>query len=300
MNVTSSLAALSFSGAGICIGNFDGVHLGHRALLQRLRALADSEQIPAIIVTFFPPARVLFSGATYLSSAEEKLELLGEYRPDAVALLPFDREFAQTEASEFVAQLRDLSPHTLIVGEDFRFGKNRAGGLDELRAASARLEPFGMVTLGGEVVKSSAIRDHLAAGRVERANELLGRPYPASGVVARGAQRGRTIGYPTANLQVDPRKTLPQGVFAVTVDTHAGTFAGMANSGPRPSFPDAPPALEVHLFGFSGDLYDQPIRVNFHKFLRSQRLFGGLAELEAQLGADVIAARAALSDLGRW
>ncbi len=293
--VASSLAELELRGACICIGNFDGVHLGHRALLERMRQVSRDEGVPALVVTFFPPARVVFGGATFLSSAEEKVELLAHYRPDAVAMLRFDLRFAQTEPAEFVSSLARLEPHSLIVGDDFRFGKDRAGGLAELRAASQRIEAFGLVEHGGEVVKSSAIREHLAAGDVERANALLGRPYFARGAVARGAQRGRTIGFPTANVEVDPRKALPLGVFAVSVLVGDERFEGMANVGPRPSFEEEPPALEVHLFDFDADLYGQQIEVGFHAYLRSQRRFSGLDELRQQLAADAVAARAALA-----
>lgn len=295
--VTDSLAAVGVRGACICIGNFDGVHLGHRALLARMRQASQTEGVPALVVTFFPPARVVFGGATFLSSADEKVELLAEYRPDVIAMLRFDLEFAQTEPGDFVAALARLAPHSLIVGDDFRFGKDRAGGLAELRSAAASVEAFGLVEHDGEVVKSSKIREHLAAGRVKRANDLLGRPYFARGAVGVGAQRGRTIQFPTANVELDERKALPIGVYAVTALVDGETFGGMANVGPRPSFEEEPPALEVHLFDFTADIYGHRIEVRFHTYLRSQRRFSGLDELKQQLAADAAAARAALAAL---
>lgn len=297
--VYDSLADVELANPCVSIGNFDGVHLGHRALLARMREVAASEGVPSLIVTFFPPSRVVFGGATYLSSRSEKLELLGEFGPAAVVMLKFDRAYAQTEPHAFVDALARLAPHSLIVGDDFRFGKDRAGGLDDLRRATDRLEAFGMITLGDEVVKSSRIREHLSAGRIERANALLGRPYLARGQVTRGAQRGRTIGYPTANVKLDERKALPLGVFAVSAIAAGRTYGGMANVGPRPSFEEEPPALEVHLFDFSGDLYDQELTVAFHGYLRSQRRFAGIEELKEQLAADEVAARAHLAELPR-
>lgn len=296
MRVVDALASVDLSGPCVSIGNFDGVHLGHRALLARMREVSQAEGLPSLIVSFFPPARVVFGGATFLSSEEEKLELLAEYRPDVVALLAFDHAFAQTPPGEFVAALARLAPHSLIVGEDFRFGKDRAGGLAELRAAAPSLVAFGLVEHGGEVVKSSMVREHLAAGRIERANALLGRPYLARGTVTRGQQRGRTIGYPTANVRVDPLKALPLGVFAVTVAVAGRSLRGMANVGSRPSFEEEPPALEVHLFDFTGDLYDEELTVTFHSFLRSQRKFSGLEELKSQLDLDEAASRQALRE----
>ncbi len=295
--VTDSLAEVGIRGACICIGNFDGVHLGHRALLARMRQVSQTEGVPALVVTFFPPARVVFGGATFLSSTDEKVELLAEYRPDVIAMLRFDLEFAQTEPQAFAQALVRLEPHSLIVGEDFRFGKNRSGGLAELRAAASRVEAFGLVEHDGEVVKSSKIREHLAAGRVKRANDLLGRPYFARGTVGVGAQRGRTIQFPTANVELDERKALPIGVYAVTALVDGQTLGGMANVGPRPSFEEEPPALEVHLFDFAADIYGHLIEVRFHTYLRSQRRFSGLDELKQQLVADAAAARAALAAL---
>jgi riboflavin kinase/FMN adenylyltransferase len=143
-------------------------------------------------------------------------------------------------------------------------------------------------------VKSSHIRDHLSAGRIARANALLGAPYLARGGVVRGDARGATIGFPTANVRTDERKALPVGVYAVRVDTPRGTFDGMANVGPRPSFPDEVPSLEVHLFDFDGDLYGSEITTHFHAFLRGQRRFEGLGDLKAQLARDADAARRAL------
>lgn len=295
--VVDSLAELDLKGAVVCIGNFDGVHLGHRALLDRMAEVAVTEAAPSVVVTFFPPAKVVFGNATYLSSAEEKLELLAAYSPTAVVLKHFTREFAQTDKAVFVDLLRRIAPHTIIVGEDFRFGHQRQGTLNDLSPIARRLEAFGLITAGGEVVKSSRVREHLAAGRIDSANALLAAPYPVRGEVVTGAQRGRTIGYPTANVATGARKALPGGVFAVTVDTHAGTFGGMANVGPRPSFPDEPPSLEVHLFDFSGDLYGTVVTTRFHAFLRTQRKFGGLEELKEQLAADERAARQALTNV---
>lgn len=292
------LGALQSAGLVLSIGNFDGVHLGHRALLHRMQRLAREQGRPSAVITFFPPAKVVFGDATYLSSAQEKVELLAEFEPSAVVMIPFSREYATTDKERFIAQLERLSPFAIIVGEDFRFGHNRAGSVADLRRVAASVEAFGLVTVGEgddeEVVKSSSIRRYLEAGDIANANRLLGRPYLASGEVVTGARRGRTIGFPTANVATGERKALPLGVYAVSVDTASGRFGGMANVGPRPSFPEEPPSLEVNLFDFSGDLYGQSVTTRFHTHLRSQRKFAGLDELKAQLAADEVAARAAL------
>ncbi len=296
MNVVDSPAAVLHKGAVLSLGNFDGVHLGHRLLLARMRELADATSRPAVVLTFFPPAKVAFGRATFLNSAEEKLELLGAYAPDTVVMIPFSREYARTDKAVFADQLRHLAPHAIIVGEDFRFGHQRMGGLNDLSPIPDRLEAFGLRTVHGEVVKSSRIREHLAAGHIERANVLLGAPYPVRGRVVRGAARGASIGFPTANIRTDERKALPIGVYAVSVELAAGPQPGMANVGPRPSFPDEAPSLEVHLFDFAGDLYDTELTTHFHAYLRAQRRFAGLEELTAQLAVDSASARAALAN----
>lgn len=308
-------------GAVISIGNFDGVHLGHRALLGRMRELAEAAGAPAVVITFFPPAKVFFTGADFLSTAQEKRMLLEEFRPDRVVMVPFDDEFRETTKEQFLADLGQLEPRAFVVGGDFRFGRGRAGSVEDL-ARLAPVEPFELVSVDGRPVGSSRVRELLAEGRVEEANRLLGAPYMAHGTVVRGAQRGRTIGYPTANLELSPRKALPTGVFAVTVEVPvqvptgpssgagadlpsaaAGGSAGrerthlhggMASVGERPMFPDGSPSLEAHIFDFDRDIYDEVVTVRFVRKLRDQVRFGSLEELKAQLAADEAAAREAL------
>jgi riboflavin kinase/FMN adenylyltransferase len=295
VKVVSSPDELELDGCALCIGNFDGVHLGHQLLLKRLQHVAAKTGVSSVVLTFFPPAKVVFRGKPYLSSAEEKLHLLRAFRSDAVVMTPFSLEYAQTPKEVFLSEVGRLKPKHLIVGEDFRFGHARSGGLDDLQHVTERLEVFSLERLEEEPIKSSYIRELLHAGHVEEARKFLGYSYLAFGEVVRGDRRGRTIGFPTANMALPLEKALPLGVFAVRVETPTGCFAGMANVGPRPSYPDAPPSLEVHLFDFDGDLYGETLRVSFEHFLRSQRKFSGLDDLKAQLGRDEEAARAALA-----
>jgi len=302
---TERLEDLATSGAVLAIGNFDGVHRGHRVLLDRMRELATREALPSVILTFFPPAKVVFQGASYLTSENEKARLLASYEPTELAVLPFTKAFAQTDKQYFLDALKRCQPRAIVVGEDFRFGHNREGGLDDLQHVPDRLEVIRLKTEDGEPISSSRIRTHLQHGDVEAANALLGAPYLAAGMVIHGDHRGRTIGFPTANLDLPPEKALPTGVFAVTVDTPYGTFGGMANVGPRPTFPSEPPRLEAHLFDFDDDLYDQVVTVFFHAHLRGQRAFSGVDELKAQLAEDrehaqrELAARQLSGDLKR-
>ncbi len=280
-------------GAVVSIGNFDGVHVGHRELLSEMYGRAESRGRPAVVVTFFPPAKVFFTGADYLSTAEEKRQLLQEFGPGAIVTIPFDEQFSQTSKQQFLDDLALLRPSTVVVGADFRFGRGRAGSVNDL-AQVAPVQPIELVNVGGTPVGSSRIRELLAAGSVEAARTLLGQPYLARGRVVAGQRRGRTLGFPTANLALPARKALPPGVFAVHVDAPTGRYGGMANVGPRPTFPDEPPSLEVHLFGFDGDLYDEEIVVYFYTKLRDQVRFASIADLKAQLEADKRLARVRL------
>jgi len=298
LKVVASPDALTLEGCVLCIGNFDGVHLGHQLLLRRMQHVALKLGVPSVILTFFPPAKVVFRGKPYLSSAEEKLYLLSAFNPDAVVMIPFSSAYAQTPKDTFLRELEQLSPKHLVIGDDFRFGYKRSGGLDDLQHVTQRLEVFSLERLEEEPIKSSHIRELLLGGQVGEARRFLGYSYLAFGKVIEGDKRGRTIGFPTANLELLPEKALPLGVFAVRAETPAGRFDGMANVGPRPSYPDAPPALEVHLFDFDGDLYGQTLRVSFEHFLRGQKKFGGLAELTAQLTEDKQRAAEALKKLG--
>ncbi len=297
--VVTSPAQLDLSGVVLAIGNFDGMHRGHRTLLARMQELADELGLPGVVISFFPTSRMVFANSGYLNSAEEKVALLSRYGPEAVVLIPFSREYARTDKSEFLGQLEALSPAAIIVGEDFRFGADRAGTLNDLSLVTGKLEVFGLVNDDGRPISSSRLRELIEAGAVEDARALLGDAYLAAGEVVRGEQRGRTIGWPTLNVMVGQGKVLPAGVFAVTVTLPDGSTAGgMANVGSRPSFEGTPPSLEVHVFDFEGDLYGEEVTVRFIRRLRSQVRFASLDELKQQLALDAAEARKALSETG--
>lgn len=298
--VTSSLAELAAARpdpaapTAIAIGNFDGVHLGHQRVLGHVAQTAKQDKLDAVIVTFDPPSKVLFLGQKYLTSRHEKLKLLAAYGFSATVVIPFTREYAQTDKQVFIAELAQLKPAHIIVGEDFRFGHKREGRLEDLSHITGHLEVIGMQHLEDEPIKSSHIRKLLEAGDVPAAQKFLGRSYEATATVVEGDKRGRTIGYPTANLNLPPEKALPKGVFAVRVKVPQGMFTGMANVGTRPSFETDPPSLEAHLFNFDDDLYGAEMTVSFEHYLRGQKAFSGLDELKAQLAADAEAAKLSL------
>tara|TARA_Y100001960_G_scaffold231980_1_gene243675 strand:- start:124 stop:1020 length:897 start_codon:yes stop_codon:yes gene_type:complete len=293
----TDLAQVDLKDPVITIGNFDGVHVGHRMLLSRMKELAKGSKKPSLILTFFPPTRVLFSGAHFLASAEEKSILLSHFDPTMVIMIPFDPKFASTAKDQFVRQLEQLNPHAIIVGEDFRFGRSRIGTLNDLSVITDHLETCRLRTSGGEIVSSSRIRKLLGFGKIEEANRLLGSPYLAIGKVIKGHQRGQTIGFPTANMDVDSRKALPIGVFAVTARINGRDYKGMANVGPRPSFPDERPACEVNLFAFADQIYNKKLEVTFYSHLRNQEHFENLTKLKNQLDEDRRRALIALESL---
>ncbi|WP_243030144.1 riboflavin biosynthesis protein RibF [Thermus altitudinis] len=275
----------------VAVGSFDGVHLGHQHLLHLAQAEAKSLHQPLLVYTFDPPTKVFTRGEGFLMDLTEKVEALRALGVELILAVAFNETFAQREAEEFLEDLKRLGASRIYVGEDFRFGKGRTGGPEDLaRVAPVRTVP--LLTLGGEPVKSSRIRAHLQEGRVEEARHLLGRPYGAYGVVVEGEKLGRKLGFPTANLAVHPQKVLPPGVFAVEAQGAFGRYKGVANVGTRPTLNGSERRLEVHLLGFAGELYGEEMRIAFLKRLREERRFPNLEELKGQIAKDVALARA--------
>ena len=294
MKTYQSPAARPDTDTVIAIGSFDGVHLGHQALLARLRERARVLRVPSVVYTFDPPTRVLTQSTPYLSTLPEKLALLERAGVDEVIAVSFTREFAARGKEAFLADIAVLRPRAIVVGEDFGFGKGRAGKLDDLRAVTPELIALPMFQLTGRDIKSTRIRELLSSGDVEGARELLGRPYSAVGVVVAGDRLGRTIGYPTANVKVPEGKLLPAGVFAVTLLLGDAAATGMANVGRRPTVSGAETRLEVHVFDFEGDLYGREVQVTFEGSLRGEQKFASLDDLKRQLAGDEQKARALL------
>lgn len=286
----------------LTIGNFDGVHLGHRALLARVRQAATDCGLAAAVLTFEPHPREFFDPASAparLTTLREKLELLQDYGADLVCVSPFNREFAALSAEQFIEQVlqRCLRVRHLIIGDDFRFGARRAGDFAHLQAAGEargfRVEAMDSVLQDGERASSSAVREALAAGDLGRAAALLGRPYSIDGRVVRGRQLGRQLGFATANMRIKHNPLPLSGVFAVQVAGLGGqTYQGVANLGIRPTVGGEPqPLLEVHLFDFDGDIYGAHLSVSFLHKLREEMKFPDFSALVAQIGRDAEAAR---------
>lgn len=290
----------------VTVGCFDGVHLGHRYLVQQLVQRASETDLLPTVVTFEPhPRRILRPDEELktLTDTAERAALLREAGAELVVTLRFTPQLAAALPQEFTAWLADrLRMRELWVGTDFALGRSRSGTVPVLQSIGRSqgfevytLEPY---RLDGELVKSSIIRQALLAGNLDRANRLLGRPYAVVGTVVRGAQRGRELGFPTANIAVPEDRLLPAfGVYAVRVRiaSEASERAGVANLGLRPTVDGQSLVLEVHLFDFAGDLYGAQVRVAFIKRLREERRFGSLDELRAQIARDAAQAQAVLS-----
>ena len=293
--------------AVITIGAYDGVHLGHRAVIEQVRERAAELGAKSVVVTFDRhPASVVRpeSAPPLLTSNDQKMELLAETDIDAVVVVPFDEAQAAETPESFIDRVlvRCLNTRVVVVGEDFHFGRHREGNVDLLRKIGSEVgfevEPIALVPRRDgidEPVSSTAIRRALAGGDIARANAMLGRPYEVRGTVFEGDQRGRLLGFPTANVAVPNGRCMPaDGVYAGFYERPSGVVYPCAiNLGRRPTFYEHADAslLEAHLLDADVDLYGEAAVVRFEHFLRSERKFDGVDALVAQLGHDVAHAR---------
>lgn len=293
MQVFRHIPSLLQPPTALAIGNFDGMHLGHQALLNQLMQTAQAKKLIPAVMTFEPHPREFFTPETAparLRSLREKLEYLTELGVARVYIMKFNRKFAGISAQAFMQNiLREaLNAQSILVGSDFKFGAKRAGSVADFKAAGFDLIDLPQVDMAGERVSSTRVRQALADGRLQEAAILLGRPYSISGKVVHGAQRGRTIGFPTANVHMRHERPALTGVYAVKLD---GLHA-VANLGVRPTIAGIPKlSLEVHVLDFSGDLYDKHVHVEFFHKIRDEIKFDGLDALKAQIAKDVAVAR---------
>lgn len=289
----------------LTLGNFDGVHRGHLALLERLRTVAGEHGLPASLVTFEPHPREFFAPASAparLTTLREKLEHFAAAGVDRAYVAHFNQAFAALSADAFVEQVlvQGLQARHVIIGDDFRFGAGRLGDFAYLQAAGRAcgfaVESMGSVVLEGERVSSSAVRQALAAGDMAKAASFLGRPYGIDGRVVHGRKLGRQLGFATANIYIKHNPLPMSGVFAVRVQGPSGVLRqGVANLGIRPTIGGTRPLLEVHVFDFQGDIYGAHLSVQFVHKLRDEMKFSDLSALQAQIAQDVAAARAFFS-----
>ena len=287
--------------AWITIGNFDGVHLGHQALIAELITHARQDKVLAVALTFWPHPRVYFTQEVegfYLNDRTEKNELLAKTGLDVILCLPFNQQLADLDTQQFLRKLNSLVPlKGLLVGENFALGKGRQGTGNVLQSVCSAMGvpclDIPPVMLDGQVISSQRIRQTLDSGEVEQTARLLGRPYVLTGYVAPGKHRGAKLGFPTANLYFDIQRKLPRfGVYATFVEVDGLIYQGVTSVGIRPTFDDGRfPSVETLLLDFDADIYGKLIQVKFVKFLRDEIKYDQIEDLIDQIEQDKIEAR---------
>lgn len=307
MRIIRSLSRLTPppGGSVVTIGNFDGVHLGHREIFRRVVGAARARQASAAVITFEPhPLRLLAPEKTppRINTPAEKVRLIRASCIDLLAILPFTRKLAALDANTFVERIlvEKLAVRHLVIGYDYAFGRNRQGDAEFLAGAAIEygftLEILEPLRAGEEVYSSTRIRQTLQRGDVSGVVGVLGRHFTLDGVVTAGDARGRQLGFPTANL-VTRKELLPApGVYAVRVRHGRRSYDAVVNLGQRPTFPGAGSSLEIHLLDFSGDLYGQRLRLYFIERLRDEQQFSSVSALQAAIRVDITRARTILAE----
>lgn len=294
--------------SAITVGVFDGVHRGHLHLIQQVRRAADELELACGVITLHPhPQTVLRPDQPlrYISSLEDRLDLLAASPADWVGHVTFTSEVAQLTAREFVQALWEgAGLRCLVVGPDFALGRDREGDRERLRQLGLEFG-YSLCTAAplvedGEVVSSTAVRNALQAGEMERVSQLLGRPFSLHGPVLRGAERGHRLGFPTANIGVAPDRALPPfGVYVTWAYVGEAAYPAVTNIGLRPTFGEQTPTVESHLLGFAGDLYSAELRIELLHRLRPEMRFSGPEELKTQIARDIEATRRVLGQRHR-
>lgn len=297
----SSLTDVSLPASWLTIGVFDGVHLGHQEIIRSLTAGAHANGVPAVVLTFSPHPALVLGGVQIkcLTTPEERADLLTSLGVDVVITHPFDKDVAHLSPEEFMGQIKkQLGLQKLLVGYDFALGRNRAGDVNRLTEIGKTLGydvlPVAPIQHKGRILSSTAIRQQIADGNVSEAAADLGRNYSVSGPIIRGDGRGRTIGIPTANVDVPFEKAVPaNGVYACWVTARGEKHKAVTNIGVRPTFTtgEVVPRVEAHILDYDADLYDQTITVEFVERLRGEQKFAGIDALLAQIKLDIARAK---------
>ncbi len=283
--------------AVVTSGTFDGVHIGHRKILQRLNEIACKHNGESVILTFWPhPRLVLYPDQelSLLTSIEEKAELLSKQNIDHLVIVPFTMEFSALSSDEFVKDILvdKIGTKKLVIGYDHKFGKNRSGSFEELNENSHKygfdVEEISKQMIDSNAVSSTKIRRALQEGDIEKANNFLGRYFRLTGKVVEGDKIGRTLNFPTANIEVDFKyKLIPgEGIYAVSIILGNNHFKGMLNIGYRPTFGGSQKRIEVHIFDFDQEIYGESVTIIFYQKIRSEIKFQNISDLKAQLQQD--------------
>ena len=299
MNIYHNLDAFEkLDYAVVTSGTFDGVHIGHKKILSRLREISQLSGGQTVVLTFWPHPRTVVSedsqSLQLLSTIEEKIALFAQLGIDHLAIIPFTRSFSELSSEDFIRQILvdNIGTKKLVIGYDHRFGKNREGSFEFLKENCSQygfeVEEIPRQDIEDMAISSSRIRKALVTGQIHEANELLGRPYSISGTVVKGKQLGRTIGFPTANLHPEESyKLIPQnGVYAIRAIYKDEIFKGMLNIGVRPTVDGTSKTIEANLFDFDREIYGEELRVELLHYLRPEQKFDGLPALVAQINLD--------------
>lgn len=298
------------SNSVVTVGTFDGVHAGHRAIMEAVIRKSKKRNARSVIVTFDPHPREIISpgddGIRLLTTLPERCEILEDLGIDLMVVIPFDRDFSLLSSEEFIKEIiyDKIGVSEFVIGYDHHFGRNREGTIETIKRLGESLGFDSYVVsrqeVGDTAVSSTKIRNAISrAGDMELAAKLLGRYYMLNGTVIQGDKRGREIGYPTANLRPEhPKKIIPEnGVYAVKVRVNGTWHGGMMNIGVRPTFDGSEQTLEVHIFNFDEDIYGKSVQVRFLKRLRDEKKFKGIQDLKNQLKQDENKAKKVLDDL---
>lgn len=300
---------LPIHNAVVTLGTFDGVHLGHQKILARIREIADEIKGETVLITFWPHPRLVLYPQEHniklLTSFEEKASLLRKFGIDHLITIPFTTEFSQLRSEEFIRNVlvEKIQTKVLVIGYDHRFGKDREGGFDHLMANKGHygfeLEEIPREDIDHVSISSTKIRNALAEGKVDIARTFLGRDFELNGIIIKGQQLGRSIGFPTANIKIlHDYKLIPgDGAYAVTACFDDKIYQGMLNIGNRPTINGLEKTVEVNVFDFSGDLYDKRLTIGFKIFLRAEKRFESLKDLKVQLEKDRMTARSYFAKL---
>ena len=286
--------------AVVTSGTFDGVHVGHQKILARLREVAAANNGETVVITYWPHPRLVLhpedTTLQLLNTFEEKAELLKEHGIDHLIRIPFTREFSQLTSEEFISNIlvRTIGTRKLVIGYDHHFGKNREGSFEQLKQNAPRygfdVEEISRQDVDNVGVSSTKIRQALEVGDIGAATHFLGKPYTLSGRVIIGDKIGRTLGYPTANLEIDSRNKLvpADGIYAVTVTHEGKLYKGMLYIGHRPTINGVTRNIEVNLFDFAREIYGDSLTIHFQAYIRGDMKFNGLDELRQQMDHDKV------------
>lgn len=294
--------------AVVTSGIFDGVHFGHQKILQRLEEITNKNGGESVLITYWPHPRLVIyptQELSLLTSLEEKIELLSLQQIDHLIIIPFDQDFSRLSSEKFIKDIlvKKIGTKKLIIGYDHKFGRNRSGSFEELKKNAPKygfeVEEIPKQMIENNAVSSTKIRKALLSGQIEVANEFLGRPFSLQGIVIEGNKIGRTMDFPTANIEVGfQQKLIPiEGVYAVKIEIGKSNFKGMLNIGYRPTFGGTQKRIEVHIFDFDQNIYGDTVVVEFYGKIRSEIKFEGLERLKGQLLKDKIEAQLILENI---